>query len=280
MIRTVFASCALLCCLSLPVIAASAPIYIDEPPHLTAEELSDPPSLAKEERYELAAYIAGIKNYYRHKHYQAMGGVFSSIDPFAGDPPTPEERRAARVGLHPAHDPWIFEMAAGLLDEDPVYWELLMEIGYTLNRHIEPDPRTTGLAMRLLRNPGAPLPISDHQDRGILYHPVIRFYGLRPLINEWPEYAAETLAKLATLPHQPEDRELMPGHPETEVETARRNQASWARRTMELLDRIATPEERAEVAAHIEADVEARGYELDDKTAEWLERVREEDNDE
>ena len=43
---------------------------------------------------------------------------------------------------------------------------------------------------------------------------------------------------------------------------------------MSVLGQTATPEERAEAAAHIQADLEAGRYELDEKTAAWFERVR------
>ena len=294
---TVKLSVALGVLLSASFVTASPAGYDYELP--PEKDITDPPSLASEDREDLREYLTSLEEYYEVRHWDAvadeyfertrdteewpdyydkpgrLGTLFRNM---VSRPPVLIEdwergtRRWVRAPLRPEDDPWIFETAWRLLAEDPVDWETLRPIAAIQYAYVEYDPRWTEIAEYLLELPLVPQGESGAIDARST---VQNAGGWRHFIIHWPENASETLAKGVTLPYQPEDRRIMPPAPEASAEAIQERERHWASEIMETLDyRGATPEELAEVAEHIEADVEAGAYELDAETEEWLERIR------
>ena len=287
--------------LSASLVAASPPInYRHELP--LKEDITNPPSLDRAEREELREYLGNLAEYYKVRHWDAVGEEYVDLDPWielkAGahgaapgtvslSPGFPGEllrnglnrgefedwdqrtRRWVRAPLRPQDDPWIFETAWGLLAEEPVDWETLLIAATIKWKYVEYDPRWTRIAEYLLE-----LPMVATEQRGLTRNAVQNAGGWRHFIIHWPENASETLAKAVTLPYQPGDRRLMPPDPGASADTVREQERRWASEVMNNLDRWATPEELAEVAEAIEAEMEAGAFELDAETEEWLESIR------
>ncbi|MFP4192092.1 MAG: hypothetical protein ACLFU6_08490 [Candidatus Hydrogenedentota bacterium] len=244
------------------------------------EELTALPSLDPENRDELREYLAVVRQYYQYEYWEAMAdelsddyregqGLVLRADVEAGAREIDiQTSRSVRVPLHPVHDPWLFEAAWQLLDEDPVDWRTIVDIGDILMRFPEKHPEGVNIALHMVERP-----LQEIRERPP-YEAAAGFNAYQYLVRHWPEEAARILAALVTLPHQPKDRVIHPPHPEAteaEVEERERRNASTVRG---ILERNATPEELAEVAEHIEADVEAGAYELDAEMEEWLESIR------
>ena len=242
------------------------------------EEIGDLPSLDPEDREELHDYVADtMDNYYQYKHYEAMGekydrdaiALFDRVITLDKEIPR-EIRRQSRVPLHPEHDPWLFEAMWELMEQER--WGVLSSISLILSSHVEAHPERTNLAMYLLEQPiGKPNPTKapvNHRSS------VRLFAGTLYLLGDWPENTARTMAALVTLPHQPDDRVIRPPYPHADAERVAETEERIASNTMDRLERFATPEQLAEVASYIEAEVEAGAFELDAETEEWLESIR------
>ena len=286
--------------LSASLVTASPLTYRHELP--PEEDITSPPSLDRAEREELREYLGNLAEYYKVRHWDIVGEEYVDVDAWielkaeahGADPETlslrpgfvgerfrnslnegeiedwdRRSRRWARAPLRPQDDPWIFETAWGLLAEDPVDWETLRIVATIQWEYVEYDPRWTRIAEYLLE-----LPMVATEQPGLTRNAVQNAGGWRHFIIHWPENASETLAKAVTLPYQPEDRRIMPPDPEASADLVREQERRWASEVMNTLNRSATPEELAEVAEHIEADVEAGAFELDAETEEWLESIR------
>ena len=239
------------------------------------EEIADLPSLDPEDREELLDYISTMRNYYEFKHWEAMSekydkdviALFDRVQ--LHDKEIPREiRRKSRVSLHPKHDPWLFEAMWELLEQER--WGVLFSISLTLGQyHVEAHPERTNLAMYLLEQPiGKPTEGPESPGSARL------FAGTLYLLSDWPENTARTMAALVTLPHQPDDRVIRPPYPDADAERVAETEERIASNTMDRLEQSATPEQLAEVASYIEADLEAGAFELDAETEEWLESIR------
>ena len=255
-------------------------VLIDDHERPPEEELTALPSLDLENRDELRDYLAAVRQYYQYKYWEAMAeelsddyregqGLVLRADVAAGAREIDTQtRRSVRVPLHPSHDPWLFDAVWRLLDEDSVDWRTIADIGDILMRFTEKHPEGIKIALHMVERPLQEIQESPPHEAAA------GFNGYKYLVYHWPEQAGRILAALVTLPHQPKDRMIHPPHPEatdTEVEERERRNSSTARG---ILERNATPEELAEVAQHIEADVEAGAFELDAETEEWLESIR------
>jgi len=290
--------------LSASLVAASPPFnYRHELP--PEEDITNPPSLDRGEREDLRQYLGNLAEYYKVRHWDAVGEKYLDMDPWIEamaeardvDPGTislrpgsvgeglrnhllrgeiedwdRRSRRWIRVPLRRQDDPWIFETAWGLLAEDPVDWETLLLVVRLQWEYVDYDPRWTQIAEYLLELPLVPRG-EGRESHGL--GTVQNVGGWRHFMVHWPESACEILAKGVTLPYQPEDRRIMPPAPEASADAIRERERHWATNNiMRILDRWATPEELAEVAEYIEAEVEAGAYELDAETEEWLESIR------
>ena len=239
------------------------------------EEIGDLPSLDPEDREELRDYIHTMNNYYQYKHWEAMGEkydreaieLFDMVETLDKEIPR-EVRQQSRVPLHPEHDPWLFEAMWELLEQER--WGVLGWISSNLSRYyVEAHPERTNLAMYLLEQPiGKPTEGPESPGSARL------FAGTLYLLSDWPENTARTMAALVTLPHQPDDRVIRPPYPDADAERVAETEERLASNTMDRLEQSATPEQLAEVASYIEADLEAGAYELDAETEEWLESIR------
>ena len=136
-------------------------------------------------------------------------------------------------------------------------------------KYVEKHPEGVNIALHMVERP-----LQEIRERPPYEAAATSVAGYRYLVYHWPEEAGRILAALVTLPHQPKDRVIHPPHPEaTEAEVEEREERI-ASQLMSTLKRNATSKELAEVAQHIEADVEAGAFELDAETEEWLESIR------
>ena len=259
----------------LAPISAAAVLLEERPP--TEDELIDLPSLSPEHRDEFEDYLRLMDRHYQLEHWNSVAEeyedrngeqLFDAVLQGLEEVDT-ETRLTHRVPLHPEHDPWLFEVIQELLREDPVDWEAIASITQTLSAYVDEHPGRAALAVELLERP-APRP----SDGTNALAQAIRFGGYFYLVDHWPESAGRMLAALVTLPHQPDERVILFPHPEANEDEARAYEENTASEVMSVLRRAATPEQLAEVASYIEADVEAGAFELDAETEEWLERIR------
>ena len=289
--------------LSASLVAASPPRFWHELP--PEEAITDPPSMASEDREDLREYLTNLNAYYKVRHWDAVGEKYLDVDQWIEamaeargvDPGTVSHppgrvgaglrnhlllgeiedwdrrsRRWIRVPLRPQDDPWIFETAWGLLAEDPVDWETLLLVVRLQWEYVDYDPRWTRIAEYLLELPLVPRG-EGRESHGL--GTVQNVGGWRHFMVHWPESASEILAKGVTLPYQPEDRRIMPPDPGANADAIQERERHWASEVRNTLNRWATQEELAEMASYIEADVEAGAFELDAEIEEWLESIRE-----
>ena len=245
-----------------------------EPP--SEEELIDLPSLDPAQREKFREYLGIAERYYKRDYWDSLGekydvsGVVLEADAASGvNEIDSQARRSVRVSVHPEHDPWLFDAFWRLLDEDPVDWHTLWMIGDIIQRYTEKHPKGVDIAFHMVKRP-----ISERRERPDFEGKTTYSAGCWYLMTHWPENAAQTFAALVTLPHQPDERAILPPHPEAAQDEVADRERRIASSVMGKLEGAVTPEELAEVAEHIEADVEAGAYELDAETAEWLESIR------
>ena len=274
--------------LAASLVTASPLTYRHELP--PEEAITDPPSLAPEEREELQAYLTNVTRYYSVRHWDAVAQEYFEFESSLYDTPgragnvlrntlargdlegwDRRNRRWNRVSLRPEHDPWVFKATWALLAQNPVDWSAVYRLAHMQTEYVETDPRWIEIAEYLLQLPLIP-PSGDEtlRTRGGTQNTGGWLYFL----IHWPEEASRTLATVVTLPHQPDDRTILPPDPEVSAEVVRESEEDTASKAMSRLKNWATPEELAEVASYIEADLEAGAFELDAETEEWLERIR------
>ena len=190
------------------------------------EELMPVPSMAPEEREDLYEYLDMLDDYYGLKikdNYREAFELESIADwvvlrrHWHGGPMVPpsaqEKMDEVRHPLRDMHDPWLFEVAFGAFDEDPVDWEIVrraLSILQAVDPHpeqVDPDPDTERLVRKIFRQPVAhPLPEGQ---KGALRLSLSRLRSWWPE-EPWPEYAAEKWETALTLPDQPSDRDILP----------------------------------------------------------------------
>ena len=281
------------------LVSISAEAYstrrVEPPPE---DEITRLPTVSAEKRDALHEHLETLLLHYQFTHKQAVGEHYGvEIDHLGGQlflyeyegliEVEPEVIQEIRVPLHSAHHPWIFDTATHLLAKDPPDWEALRFIMFILTQLVEEHPRTTGLAWDVLLQP---LPRGEEFEGsfdecmdGEAFEEAFEkaFYKSMAIEDSYfyfgrhfPPGAPLILASIITLPHQPPDRDILPITAEHEDPETGERETQYASHAMELLDRHATPEQLAEVAEYIEADVEAGAFELDAETEEWLERIR------
>ena len=247
------------------------------------EELLPVPSLAPEEREDLYEYLDVLDDYYGLKIKDNLRKAFEleSIADWvllrrrwraAGERPESAQEKIDEVRhpLHNKHDPWLFEVASGAFDEDPVDWEIVgraLSILRMVDPHpeLDPDPDTERLVRKMLAHPIAePLPECWLRAfRGALSH--VRRY--------WPEDAVEVWETALTLPQQPRDRDILPlAEGESRPSEAEAEAAHEAMTNVSYFSSIS--ERGAALFNRLEAGVALNEYTLPKDLIERIQRVR------
>lgn len=177
--------------------------FFERPPE---EDLTPLPSLDLEERHELQERLEALDQLYRAKVYEARAEHYGLT----------QEELERRIGtldnwppvnavpLRPEHDPWLYETAWGLWEEEPVDWPTLrLALRIFPRTHVASDARRDALARRILEHPIGSNMARQGQVGAIILSSIT-------LLNDWPDDALDILEVVISLPLQPREREILP----------------------------------------------------------------------
>ncbi len=248
------------------------PPLFERPPE---EDLEPLPSLDPAEREELRETLDALYQLYHAKVYELRAEHYGitpdelehriDFQHMRGLDDWSEVTRTIRAPLRPEHDPWVIEIAFGLVEEDPIDWKTLRTAMQILNRtETGPDPAREELARRIL---AAPIHPDQPNERRFAAGNALLY-----LVRQWPDDAPEILAVICTLPAQPRERDILPVAQDARRPT--QEERLLAQRAPGWLQ----GRERSKAAAvleRIEASLEAGDYTLDQEGEERVERLRE-----
>ena len=226
-----------------------------------------------EERELLRERLEALEQLYEVKLWEARASTHGadSLEDYlvdhalsAGAAEEEKGKSRAEAELRAEHDPWIFETAWGLLQEEPPDWETVRAILSVLRR-TEAHPEGKRIARAILERPIHDDLDPDQVDAINAAYDYIRLC--------WPSGAAGMLETLVTLPAQPRNRNLLPV-----AEGEPRPEALEAELAEEFRDyRLATlnnhPERAAELAARIQESADAGAYALEGEVRALLDRL-------
>ena len=255
------------------------------------EELQPVPSLAQEEREDLYEYLDMLGE--RHGYYslKLRDNLREAFDleniadwvklrqrwrAAGGVPPSVQEKiDEVRHPLRDMHDPWLFEVAFGAFDEEPVDWEIVwraLRILRMVDPHpelVNPDPDTERLVRKIFRQPVThPLPKGQNAALRKSLSRIRQWWPEEP----WPEYAAEKWETALTLPDQPSDRDILP-LAESESREAEAEVAEAAASTFSAFH--ARRERGTEVIERVQMGADEGRYTITPRLAEVIEGVEE-----
>ncbi len=253
------------------------------------EELTPVPSLAPEEREDLYEYLDMLGE--RHGYYslerkdnlreafelETIADWVEQRRRWTWGPgeSTQEKIDEVRHPLRDMHDPWLFVVAFGAFDEEPVDWGIVwraLRILRQVDPHpdlVDPDPDTERLVRKVFRQPIAhPLPGGQNTAIRKSLSRLRQWWPDEP----WPEYAAEKWETALTLPDQPSDRDILPlaegesREAEAEVAEAAASEISFFH---------AYRERGSEVVERVETGADEGQYTITPRLAQAIEGVQE-----